>query len=110
MAQQQKINTVVMILMITMATHYGGVMAQLFGCARLVTGMPECSSFIADTTLTASLDCCNEYKSVMKSQAQCLCQVFNSTASFPGLSQLAIVCNVDKPSECNNGNDLTSYC
>ncbi|GKC25267.1 non-specific lipid-transfer protein-like protein [Tanacetum coccineum] len=102
--------------MITMATRYGGVTAQFFGCASLITtSMPDCSSFLAGTSLTASVGCCTEFESVMKSQAQCLCQAFNDTASFPGLSGLAKVCNVDKPSECNgtkatgpSANDATS--
>nr|GEV52562.1 non-specific lipid-transfer protein-like protein At2g13820 [Tanacetum cinerariifolium] len=101
MAQQQKISTIVMILVITMATHYGGVTAQFMGCATVITSMPSCASFIAGSTLTAPPGCCTEFASVIKSQPQCLCQVFNSTASFMGLSNLPKVCNVDTPSECN---------
>nr|GEW47550.1 non-specific lipid-transfer protein-like protein At2g13820 [Tanacetum cinerariifolium] len=90
MAQQQKIITIMIILMITMATRYEGVTAQFFGCASLITtSMPDCSSFLAGTSLTASVGCCTEFESVMKSQAQCSCQVFNDAASFPGLSSLA---------------------
>ncbi|PWA13676.1 bifunctional inhibitor/lipid-transfer protein/seed storage 2S albumin superfamily protein [Artemisia annua] len=107
MAQQPKMNTILMVLVITMAMYYGGVMAQFSGCATVITSMPACASFIANPTPAASASCCNEFSSVIQSQPQCLCQVFNSTASFMGLSQLPKACNVDAPSECN-GNDITA--
>ncbi|GJR57269.1 non-specific lipid-transfer protein-like protein [Tanacetum coccineum] len=76
------------ILLITMATHYGGVMAQFTGCATVITSMPSCASFIAGSTLTAPPGCCTEFESVIQSQPKCLCQVFKTTASFMGLSGL----------------------
>lgn len=112
MGQQQKMNTIVMILVITIATRYGGVTAQSSDCTNVLVIMSPCLSYIAGNASTASSGCCTQLASVIQLQPQCLCQVFNGTGSFMGInlnqiqaSELPKVCNVQTPSECK-GNDL----
>ncbi|PWA93568.1 Bifunctional inhibitor/plant lipid transfer protein/seed storage helical domain-containing protein [Artemisia annua] len=128
----QQINTIVMILMITMAIHYGGVMAQLadsLGCttAKLEATM-ACGAYSVNPTLERQKNCA---KGRQDQQSACnidspgfprqmynnLCQVLNDGGSSLGLNinqtqalALPTACNVQTPptSQCNVGSPTKS--
>ncbi|KAJ0612436.1 putative plant lipid transfer protein/Par allergen [Helianthus annuus] len=118
MAQHQKISTILMILVVTMAALYGGAMAQSSsGCTNVLISMSPCLNYISGNTSTPSSGCCTQLASVVRSQPQCLCQVLNGGGSSLGINinqaqalELPKACNVQTPptSQCN-GNDLTIY-
>ncbi|KAK1426372.1 hypothetical protein QVD17_15043 [Tagetes erecta] len=110
MAQHQKTNTILMILVITMAALYGGSMAQSSGCTSVLISMSPCLNYISGNTSTPSSGCCTQLASVVRSQPQCLCQVLNGGGSSLGLNinqtqalELPKACNVQTPptSQCD---------
>ncbi|KAL8214241.1 hypothetical protein R6Q57_003690 [Mikania cordata] len=117
MAQHQKTNRILMILVITMAALHGGSMAQSSGCTSVLISLSPCLNYISGNTSTPSSGCCTQLASVVQSQPQCLCQVLNGGGSSLGLNinqtqalELPNACNVQTPptSQCN-GNDLNIY-
>ncbi|KAJ0518358.1 putative plant lipid transfer protein/Par allergen [Helianthus annuus] len=114
MALYQKTNTILMILVITMAALYGSSMAQSSSCTSVLVSLSPCLNYISGNTSTPSSGCCTQLASVVRSQPQCLCQVLNGGGSSLGLNinqtqalELPKACNVQTPptSQCN-GNDL----
>nr|XP_043611608.1 non-specific lipid transfer protein GPI-anchored 5-like [Erigeron canadensis] len=108
MAQYQKTNTLLMILVVTMAALYS-VKAQS-GCTSVLISMSPCLNYISGNTSTPSSGCCSQLASVVRSQPQCLCQVLNGGGSSLGISinetqalALPKACNVQTPptSRCN---------
>ncbi|PWA87726.1 plant lipid transfer protein/Par allergen [Artemisia annua] len=117
MAQHQKINTIMMILVVTMATLYGSAMAQSSGCTSVLVSLSPCLNYITGNTTTPSSSCCSQLSSVVNSQPQCLCQVLNGGASSLGLNinqtqalALPAACKVQTPptSQCNAGSPTNS--
>nr|GFA42803.1 non-specific lipid-transfer protein-like protein At2g13820 [Tanacetum cinerariifolium] len=116
MAQHQNTNTIMMILVITMAAFYGCAMAQS-GCTSVLVSLSPCLNYITGNTTTPSSSCCSQLSSVVTSQAQCLCQVLNAGGSSLGLNinqtqalALPAACNVQTPptSQCNAGSPTNS--
>ncbi|KAL4561118.1 hypothetical protein LXL04_033280 [Taraxacum kok-saghyz] len=112
MAQYQKIPSITVLLAITIATHYGGAMAQSSGCTSALVSLSPCLNYLSGNTSTPSSGCCSQLANVVQSQPQCLCEVLNGGGSSLGLSinqtqALAIpeACNVQTPptSRCNVG-------
>ncbi|KAI3743124.1 hypothetical protein L1987_60827 [Smallanthus sonchifolius] len=117
MAQHQKTNTILMILVVTMAALYGGSMAQSSGCTSVLISMSPCLNYISGNTSTPSSGCCTQLASVVRSQPQCLCQVLNGGGSSLGLNinqtqalELPKACNVQTPptSQCNAASPTNS--
>ncbi|GJR57272.1 non-specific lipid-transfer protein-like protein [Tanacetum coccineum] len=112
MAQNQKAETIMMILVVTMAALYGSAMAQSSGCTNVLISLSPCLNYITGNTTTPSSSCCTQLSSVVTSQPQCLCQVLNGGGSSLGLNinqtqalALPAACNVQTPptSQCNAG-------
>ncbi|GKC65317.1 non-specific lipid-transfer protein-like protein, partial [Tanacetum coccineum] len=110
MAQNQKAETIMMILVVTMAALYGSAMAQSSGCTNVLISLSPCLNYITGNTTTPSSSCCSQLSSVVTSQPQCLCQVLNGGGSSLGLNinqtqalALPAACNVQTPptSQCN---------
>ncbi|XP_071690208.1 non-specific lipid transfer protein GPI-anchored 26-like [Rutidosis leptorrhynchoides] len=110
MAQHQKTNIVLMILVITLFALYGSSMAQSSGCTNELISMSPCLNYISGNTSTPSSGCCSSLANVVKSQPQCLCQVLNGGGSSLGITinetqalALPKACNVQTPptSKCN---------
>ncbi|KAL9997666.1 putative plant non-specific lipid-transfer protein/Par allergen [Helianthus debilis subsp. tardiflorus] len=118
MAQHQKISTILMILVVTMAALYGGAMAQSSsGCTNVLISMSPCLNYISGNTSTPSSGCCTQLASVVRSQPQCLCQVLNGGGSSLGINinqaqalELPKACNVQTPptSQCNAASPTNS--
>ncbi|KAL8260024.1 hypothetical protein R6Q59_027977 [Mikania micrantha] len=117
MAQHQKTNRILMILVITMAALYGGSMAQSSGCTSVLISLSPCLNYISGNTSTPSSGCCTQLASVVQSQPQCLCQVLNGGGSSLGLNinqtqalELPNACNVQTPptSQCNAASPTNS--
>ncbi|GKE58905.1 non-specific lipid-transfer protein-like protein [Tanacetum coccineum] len=104
-----------MILVITMAAHYGGVMAQPSGCSNVLISMSQCVDYVTGNTPTSSSGCCTQFASVMQLQPQCWCRVLNGSATFLGIKineipdfDLSRACNVQmSPTSQCNGNDFS---
>ncbi|KAL7618182.1 non-specific lipid transfer protein GPI-anchored 5 [Lactuca sativa] len=113
MALYQSTNTIAsttMILVIIVATLYGGATAQSSGCTSVLISLSPCLNYISGNTSTPSSGCCSQLASVVQSQPECLCQVLNGGGSSLGLSinqtqalALPSACNVQTPptSRCN---------
>ncbi|KAM0065008.1 putative plant non-specific lipid-transfer protein/Par allergen [Helianthus debilis subsp. tardiflorus] len=110
MAQYQKNNTILMILVVTMAALYGSSMAQSSSCTSVLVSLSPCLNYISGNTSTPSSGCCTQLSSVVRSQPQCLCQVLSGGGSSLGLNinqtqalELPKACNVQTPptSQCN---------
>ena len=110
MAQYQKIASITVLLAITIATHYGGAMAQSSVCTSALVSLSPCLNYLSGNTSTPSSGCCSQLANVVQSQPQCLCEALNGGGSSLGLSinqtqalALPEACNVQTPptSRCN---------
>ncbi|KAK9058466.1 hypothetical protein SSX86_023308 [Deinandra increscens subsp. villosa] len=118
MAQYQKISTITMMLVITMAAIYQGATAQSSsGCTSVLISMSPCLNYISGNTSTPSSSCCTQLANVVRSQPECLCQVLNGGGSSMGLNinqtqalELPKACNVQTPptSQCNAASPTNS--
>ncbi|KAL6971539.1 hypothetical protein U1Q18_031218 [Sarracenia purpurea var. burkii] len=86
-------------------------------CTNVLISMSPCLNYITGNSSTPSSGCCTQLASVVRSQAQCLCQVLNGGASSLGINvnqtqALALpgACNVQTPpsSRCNAASPATS--
>ncbi|EEF32118.1 non-specific lipid transfer protein GPI-anchored 31 [Ricinus communis] len=79
-------------------------------CSTLVLNMADCLSYVSNdsTTTKPEKTCCSGLKTVLKTDAQCLCEAFKSSA------QLGVVLNVTKalslPSACKIHAPSVSNC
>ncbi|XP_050213330.1 non-specific lipid transfer protein GPI-anchored 31-like [Mercurialis annua] len=79
-------------------------------CSTLVLSMADCLSFVSNDSTTTQPEkrCCTGLKTVLKTDAQCLCEAFKSSA------QLGIVLNVTKavslPAACKLHAPSVSNC
>ncbi|XP_071717794.1 non-specific lipid transfer protein GPI-anchored 5-like [Rutidosis leptorrhynchoides] len=102
MAKHQKANTIMMILLVTMAALCA--MAQS-GCTKELISMSPCINYISSNKSTPPSGCCSSLANVVQSQPQCLCQVLKSVTSNNQTQALELpkACNVQSAtiSECN---------
>ncbi|GLT60338.1 hypothetical protein SLA2020_331080 [Shorea laevis] len=80
------------------------------GCTAVLISLSPCLNYITGNSSTPSSQCCSQLASVVRSSAQCLCQVLNGGASSLGINinqtqamALPGACNVQTPpiSQCN---------
>lgn len=74
------------------ATHHAAAPAPSFDCSILVLKMAECLTYVSNgsTTTKPEGSCCSGLKTVLNTDAECLCEAFKSSAQF------GVVLNVTK--------------
>ncbi|KDP27375.1 hypothetical protein JCGZ_20199 [Jatropha curcas] len=74
------------------AGHHHTAPAPSVDCSSLVLNMADCLSFVSNgsTTTKPEKTCCSGLKTVLQTDAECLCEAFKSSA------QLGVVLNVTK--------------
>ncbi|OAY32109.1 non-specific lipid transfer protein GPI-anchored 31 isoform X2 [Manihot esculenta] len=74
------------------ATHHAAAPAPSFDCSILVMKMAECLTYVSNgsTTTKPEGSCCSGLKTVLNTDAECLCEAFKSSAQF------GVVLNVTK--------------
>ncbi|KAK9669607.1 hypothetical protein RND81_13G143100 [Saponaria officinalis] len=106
-----KMWTLVAVCLVLTMSLYEKVEGQP-GCTSALMGLAPCLGYISGSSPTPGTTCCSQLQSVVKTQANCLCQVLNgsSGASSFGVSfnqtqalQLPGACKVATPpiSQCN---------
>ncbi|XP_075653606.1 non-specific lipid transfer protein GPI-anchored 5-like isoform X1 [Castanea sativa] len=102
-----KMEMALVLVLVTML--WAGATAQS-SCTNVIISMSPCLNYITGNSSTPSSSCCSQLASVVRSQAQCLCQVLNGGGSSLGINinqtrALALpgACNVQTPplSRCN---------
>ncbi|KAL2513638.1 Non-specific lipid-transfer protein-like protein [Forsythia ovata] len=84
--------------------------APAVDCSSLVLNMADCLSFVTSGSTTKKPEgtCCSGLKTVLKTNAQCLCDAFKNSAQF------GVTLNVTKalalPSECHVSAPSVSNC
>ncbi|KAK4476887.1 hypothetical protein RD792_016051 [Penstemon davidsonii] len=84
--------------------------APAVDCSSLVLTMADCLSFVTEgsTTTTPEGTCCSGLKTVLKTDAECLCETFRNSA------QLGVTLNMTKalalPSACHVSAPSVSNC
>nr|AMN14866.1 putative lipid-transfer protein 1 [Nepenthes mirabilis] len=87
-----------------------GTAAPAADCSNLVLNMADCLSFVQNgsTATKPEESCCSGLKTVLKTDAECLCEAFKSS------SQFGVVLNVTKalslPSACHVKTPSFSTC
>ncbi|OWM63587.1 non-specific lipid-transfer protein-like protein At5g64080 [Punica granatum] len=82
------------------AHHHEPAPAPAVDCSSLILNMADCLSFVSNGSTSTKPEgtCCSGLKTVLRTQAECLCEAFKSSA------QLGFVLNVSKaltlPSAC----------
>ncbi|KAK1440293.1 hypothetical protein QVD17_06118 [Tagetes erecta] len=117
--------TVILILFISAAVtnlhlvesaHHTAAPAPAADCSTVILNMADCLSYVtADSTVTKPEGtCCSGLKSVLKTDAQCLCEAFKNSAQL-GVSlnitkalALPSACHINAPSATNCGISLGS--
>ncbi|XP_010938063.1 uncharacterized protein [Elaeis guineensis] len=79
-------------------------------CTPALVSLSPCLGYIAGNSSTPSSSCCSQLASVVQSQAQCLCTVFNGAAA----QQLGTIINqtqaLNLPNVCNIQSPSFSNC
>ncbi|XP_023553599.1 non-specific lipid-transfer protein-like protein At5g64080 [Cucurbita pepo subsp. pepo] len=84
--------------------------APAVDCSSLILNMADCLSFVSNDSTTTKPEgsCCTGLKTVLKADADCLCQAFKNSA------QLGVVLNVTKalslPAACKVSAPAASNC
>lgn len=84
--------------------------APAVDCSSLILNMADCLSFVSNdsTTTKPQGSCCTGLKTVLKADADCLCEAFKNSA------QLGVVLNVTKalslPAACKVSAPAASNC
>ncbi|CAA7034865.1 unnamed protein product [Microthlaspi erraticum] len=94
--------------------HHTAAPAPSVDCTTLILNMAECLSFVSSgvTEMKPARACCDGLKTVLKTDAQCLCEAFKSSASFgvtlniTKASTLPAACKLHAPSISNCGLSL----
>ncbi|XP_038888277.1 non-specific lipid transfer protein GPI-anchored 31 [Benincasa hispida] len=99
-----------------LAVHFSAVSAAhdapapAVDCSSLILNMADCLSFVSNdsTTTKPQGSCCSGLKTVLKADADCLCEAFKNSA------QLGVVLNVSKalslPAACKVSAPAASNC
>nr|VDD27388.1 unnamed protein product [Brassica oleracea] len=66
------------------AHHHTAAPAPAVDCSMLILNMADCLSFVSagGTEAKPASSCCNGLKTVLKTDAECLCEAFKSSASL----------------------------
>ncbi|CAI9775905.1 unnamed protein product [Fraxinus pennsylvanica] len=100
------------IVLILVATFWGGINAQSRDCTNSIISMSPCLNYVTGNSSSPSPGCCTQLGTIVRSQPECLCQVLNGGGSSLGLEinqtqalALPKACNVQTPpfSQCNAG-------
>ncbi|XP_052194789.1 non-specific lipid transfer protein GPI-anchored 11-like isoform X1 [Diospyros lotus] len=111
-----KMMTTVFFAVVTIWTAGTDAAAAAADCSSLVMNMVDCLSFVTSgsTVNTPEGTCCSGLKTVLKSDAQCLCDAFKNSAQL-GVTlnvskalSLPTACHVAAPSVNNCGLSLVS--
>nr|XP_043620944.1 non-specific lipid transfer protein GPI-anchored 31-like [Erigeron canadensis] len=92
------------------SAHHSGAPAPAADCSTVILNMADCLSFVTagSTVVKPEGTCCSGLKSVLKTDAECLCEAFKNSA------QLGIQLNVTKamslPSACKVKAPSVSNC
>lgn len=64
--------------------HHTAAPAPAVDCSTLILNMADCLSFVSagGTEAKPASSCCNGLKTVLKADAECLCEAFKSSASL----------------------------
>ncbi|XP_076909290.1 non-specific lipid transfer protein GPI-anchored 31-like [Bidens hawaiensis] len=93
------------------SAHGTGAPAPAADCSTVILNMADCLSYVTnDSTATKPEGtCCSGLKTVLKTDAQCLCEAFKNSAQL-GVSlnitkalQLPAACHINAPSATNCG-------
>ncbi|KAL7590982.1 hypothetical protein Lser_V15G34231 [Lactuca serriola] len=96
------------------SAHHTGAPAPAADCSTVILNMADCLSYVTagSTVKTPEGTCCSGLKSVLKTDAQCLCEAFKNSAQL-GISlnvtkalALPTACNIKAPSVTNCGMSL----
>ncbi|EXB97271.1 Non-specific lipid-transfer protein-like protein [Morus notabilis] len=95
------------------ASHHAP--APAVDCSNLILNMADCLSFVSNgsTVTTPEGTCCNGLKTVLKADANCLCEAFKSSAQLGVVLNvtkamtLPTACKVSAPSAANCGLSIT---
>ncbi|KFK28095.1 hypothetical protein AALP_AA8G471800 [Arabis alpina] len=94
--------------------HHAAAPAPAVDCTSLIFSMADCLSFVSSdsTAKTPEKGCCTGLKTVLKTDAACLCEAFKSSASLgvtlniTKASSLPAACKLHAPSIANCGLSL----
>lgn len=101
---------------VTSASHHTAP-APAVDCSMVVMNMVDCLSFVTSGSTVGKPEgsCCSGLKSVLKTNAECLCEAFKNSAQF-GVSlnvtkamTLPTVCKISAPSVTNCGSKSFFY-
>ncbi|KAJ9162474.1 hypothetical protein P3X46_022243 [Hevea brasiliensis] len=90
--------------------HHAAAPAPSVDCSSLVLNMADCLSYVSNGSTATKPEgtCCSGLKTVLKTDAECLCEAFKSSA------QLGVVLNVTKaltlPAACKLHAPSASNC
>ncbi|KAL8144353.1 hypothetical protein V2J09_017385 [Rumex salicifolius] len=110
------------IIAVVMAVFLGAIAVEskqasppAVDCSTLVLGLADCLTFVTNGSTIAKPEgqCCSGLKTVLRTDAQCLCDAFKNSASF-GIAlnltkamALPTACHVTAPSAKNCGVSLS---
>ncbi|XP_020871549.1 non-specific lipid-transfer protein-like protein At5g64080 isoform X2 [Arabidopsis lyrata subsp. lyrata] len=91
--------------------HHAAAPAPSVDCSTLILNMADCLSFVSSGGTVAKPEgtCCSGLKTVLKTDAECLCEAFKSSASLgvtlniTKASTLPAACKLHAPSIANCG-------
>lgn len=97
--------------------HHTAAPAPSVDCSTLILNMADCLSFVTSGGTVAKPEgtCCSGLKKVLKTDAECLCEAFKSSASLgvtlniTKASTLPTACKLHAPSIANCGCKIYSF-
>ncbi|KAJ9561234.1 hypothetical protein OSB04_006394 [Centaurea solstitialis] len=98
------ISAVVMMMMnvcLVESAHHGGAPAPAADCSTVILNMADCLSYVTagSTVKKPEGTCCSGLKTVLKTDAECLCEAFKNSAQL-GVS-LNVTKALDLPAACH---------
>ncbi|KAK9069535.1 hypothetical protein SSX86_011481 [Deinandra increscens subsp. villosa] len=105
------ISAVVMNVRLVDSAHHTGAPAPAADCSSVILNLADCLSFVTagSTVKKPEGTCCSGLKTVLKTDAQCLCEGFKNSAQL-GISlnvskalTLPAACHINAPSATNCG-------
>ncbi|KVI10947.1 non-specific lipid-transfer protein-like protein At5g64080 [Cynara cardunculus var. scolymus] len=95
------ISAVVMNVCLVESAHHTGAPAPAADCSTVILNMADCLSYVTagSTVKKPEGTCCSGLKTVLKTDAECLCEAFKNSAQL-GIS-LNVTKALDLPSACH---------
>ncbi|KAI3770219.1 hypothetical protein L6452_01345 [Arctium lappa] len=106
--------SVVMNVCLVESAHHTGAPAPAADCSTVILNMADCLSYVTagSTVKKPEGTCCSGLKTVLKTDAECLCEAFKNSAQL-GVSlnvtkalDLPSACHINAPSATNCGMSL----